>query len=599
MSKSTPAPVTADADRAYLSAKESLRPARPPADASPPSPSPQEQDRAAEALAPVVPIQRASQGQQVDAASALKYELQAADQAAKALAFEQAAKRYLRCLELAGDSPDPDLVQIYRRYAMVLGRSGRDAQAAEAYREAARLSPGEGAQALLRLAASHLLRSGQLDAGEDLLRHVLDATGFKMPTTRRGLATASTATRLQWTATGLTTTPRWKTQVPGPLLDRIDALGTFHLDTLPSDPTRSRYFLAQQVRWALRAGEPARVLAALCGVCNLNAERGTAGAKRTVESLLIRIDALAHELDTPVGYALAASTRASALWMVGDPEGPLPASREAERLYRTTVAGSLHDSHQPRLTAAAVRMGCLLELGDYRAVGADLLAMKERGSMVGAPPAAVQLAVIEATLDGIQQRHEAAAARLHEQRATLPNATYGLNHAKHMIASCVTAHGDGDYARGLSLLDQAWPRFVRSHVRHIAMTSCEAHATRLQLMMSHFLVHSKDPALARALRREVRVLAKLRMQRRAAPAANLQLARLLASEGDVERAVCLLQTAIGVAKPDERERARFLLGRLIGGDQGAELCHRAERFFANGGVVDPRAYLQGCYPERH
>src|SRR6185312_3872464 len=98
---------------------------------------------------------------------ALRYGLIAAERASTALAFERAADLYSVCLTLT--SPEAVSSELLHKYALALARCRRGKQAAHAYLQAAeRAAPAEQLP-LIRLAAMHLLRSGEFERGEQLV----------------------------------------------------------------------------------------------------------------------------------------------------------------------------------------------------------------------------------------------------------------------------------------------------------------------------------------------------------------------------------------------------------------------------------------------
>jgi len=107
-------------------------------------------------------------------AAALRYGLEAAQQATQALAFERAAQLYRACVALCPDG-SAQSSELWQSLAVALAHSGNGRQAAAAYLEAAQRAEGERALQLERSAASHLLRSGSFEEGELLVNKDLAA----------------------------------------------------------------------------------------------------------------------------------------------------------------------------------------------------------------------------------------------------------------------------------------------------------------------------------------------------------------------------------------------------------------------------------------
>ncbi|HTU60382.1 MAG TPA: AAA family ATPase, partial [Polyangiales bacterium] len=123
-----------------------------------------------------------------DRTTARHYGMLAARAASETLAFERAAELYERCVQLtaAGD----DSAQLWKELAVARVRCRRGALAAAAYLEASELAEPAERVALLKLAASHLLRSGRFEEGERLVQQVLTQLKLSIPVSDAGLYAA-------------------------------------------------------------------------------------------------------------------------------------------------------------------------------------------------------------------------------------------------------------------------------------------------------------------------------------------------------------------------------------------------------------------------
>jgi hypothetical protein len=178
--------------------------------------------------------------------AALRYGLVAAERATVTLAFERAAELYKRCLEL--DDVVQNRGELLRKLADALGWCGRGGMAADAYLEAAKLSNADDALPPMRLATSHLLRSGRFEEGEAMLQRVLEAMDLTVPKTDRGLMAAIVWERCRGAMRGLRYTPRSEAEIPAALLARIDAYDALRHETVAIDPLRAALFFARELR---------------------------------------------------------------------------------------------------------------------------------------------------------------------------------------------------------------------------------------------------------------------------------------------------------------------------------------------------------------
>ena len=115
---------------------------------------------------------------------AARWTERAADQAARALAFDRAAELYQRTLGLIVHPPAHE-VSLRARLGDALANAGRGAPAAEAFLAGARLIHGDEALELRNRAAEQLLRSGHMDEGLAVIDSVLREVGLPTASRRR------------------------------------------------------------------------------------------------------------------------------------------------------------------------------------------------------------------------------------------------------------------------------------------------------------------------------------------------------------------------------------------------------------------------------
>src|SRR5262249_45669673 len=135
-----------------------------------------------------------------DITRAARHALAAAERAEAALAFDRAARLY----EAALEAHAPGALErrpLEAKLARALANPGRGKQAAAHYLAAADDQP-ESIE-LRRRAAEHLLRSGHIEDGVEVLRSVLGAEQLKLPRTTWGALGALVLHRAQLRLRGL------------------------------------------------------------------------------------------------------------------------------------------------------------------------------------------------------------------------------------------------------------------------------------------------------------------------------------------------------------------------------------------------------------
>ncbi|HEY4159035.1 MAG TPA: protein kinase, partial [Polyangiaceae bacterium] len=110
----------------------------------------------------------------------------AAERASTALAFEQAAELYQVALRL-GSFEASALHRLHVQLAQALTNAGRAAEAAAAYLRCAEHAVGAERLLYRRLAADHMLRSGHLEQGLEILSDVLQGLGERLPSPRQAV----------------------------------------------------------------------------------------------------------------------------------------------------------------------------------------------------------------------------------------------------------------------------------------------------------------------------------------------------------------------------------------------------------------------------
>ncbi|HWO25865.1 MAG TPA: serine/threonine-protein kinase [Kofleriaceae bacterium] len=291
-------------------------------------------------------------------ARARRYAIEAADIAAAALAFDQAARLYRAALELGDD----DGLALRGKLGAALVNAGRGAEAAHVFQEAAASAGGREALDLRRRAAEQLLRSGHVDAGLRALGEVLAGVGLRLPATGRAAIPSLLAVRGRLRLRGLAL--RRGGSLDSGALARVDACWSAAVGLLMIDSVRAAVFQSRMLRLALDAGDPYRASLALALEAGLIAARGVHAAPR-VARILDQARALAAECGKPHAHGIVAAATGISAYLQGRFAEGLAASEEAERTLCTCTGVTWE-----RDTIAAQTSWAQIYLGRFAALAA-------------------------------------------------------------------------------------------------------------------------------------------------------------------------------------------------------------------------------------
>jgi energy-coupling factor transporter ATP-binding protein EcfA2 len=235
-----------------------------------------------------------------DTGRSLLYVECAAQGAVAALAFDRAARLYRQAL--AWMPPDP---QARRRLQVKLGHAlanaGCGPGAAEAYLAAAAMSDDAGERLdLQRRAGDQLMRCGYFERGAAVLRDIMASVGVKLPSARWRTLASIVWRRSLLELSGLHYEIHEERALRPEELLRCDVCysticGFFFVDPICAAELAGRY-----LRFALRAGEPSRIIRGLVTESIVNAQVNATGRRRAKRWL-----ALAESLVTAFPYPQA------------------------------------------------------------------------------------------------------------------------------------------------------------------------------------------------------------------------------------------------------------------------------------------------------
>jgi tetratricopeptide (TPR) repeat protein len=547
----------------------------------------------AEALA----VHFAAAGERIRAA---EFASEAASRASEALAFDRAARLYRLAIELttARVRETEDLERtgdrrvlrfLYAHLGDALANAGRGAEAAAAYLQATARAPAAEVLELRRRAASQLLLSGHFSDGIAAMREVLASVGMRFTETPTETITALLWRRARIRMRGLGYKRRDVSQVPQEQLTRIDVADGASTGLGMVDSMRAASFQAQHLLLALEAGEPRRVARALSAEACFHSMRGIRTAKRC-EHVLGLLGALAEELDTPEIRAQHEGSVGLVAFQFGQWARSLEYCQRAETIFRDRLTGFrwelsttqifaiYAESLLGRIRAFRLRLPAILkeagERGDLYTQTVLQTAVSHTAWLTEGQPAKARQQVAEALA-----------------RWNVPD-TMHLQHFNATMSEISIDMYNGDGVAAYDRVTRAWKQFESSLLMYVQTLRVSAHFARGRAAVAATRAGRKG--LLRGAARDARVL-----QRQKAPYAvglgTMVEAGATLLSGNLERGAAALRRAAEACDKAEMslhaEAARWELGRVIGGDEGAALVAAAERALTAEGVRDPAAMV--------
>jgi tRNA A-37 threonylcarbamoyl transferase component Bud32 len=527
-----------------------------------------------------------------DREAARRAALAAAQEAAAALAFDQAAQFFRHALD---DMPeaDPDRVRAEEGLADALAAAGRCKPAAEAYLRAAALLAGPRAIELRRAAAEQFLVSGHADEGRAALQGVLAHIGLRLAPTPRRAVLSLLQRRLQLRLHGLRFRLRAEHEVPADELLRVDICAAVAVGLSMNDTIRGADFQARATLLALRAGEPNRLSRALGMEASFVASAGTA-ARAQAAALVDAALALARSTGRPEVLAHAHTAAGACAYLAGEWRRAAELCAAGDAAYADHVPGATWI----KTTLRRFWLGALLYLGDLPPLRARLHAFmrdaEDRGDLyaLGELRLRMNLAWL---LDG-----EVDEARRQLGLALRPwsRGAFHLPQMNGLLAQTQLDLYTGDPAAAAARIAEQWPALTRSMLPRVQLVRVEAHGLRGRAALAAAAARVAGAEL-RAVDRDIAALAREPVVH-AAPLAELLRAGRYAAAGRPDAALAPLRAALAGFRAAEMALhaavAARALARRLGGDEGAALARDAAAWARASGVHDLAAVARALAP---
>jgi len=533
---------------------------------------------------------------------AAQYAVQAAQRAHEGLAFERAVHFYRLALGAARGG-DPQYVYGLRvRLGDALSACGRSADAAEAYLAAASVLEGlhneSGARNLRVRAANCLLESGHGPRGTALLENELAAVGIRMPKSRAATLTRLAGSIFLQRLQGFDFVRRELADVPAIEQVRMDACAAAAIGLAGVDPWRSAYFQSLYLRFALRAGDPARVGHALTRegmyTALLRADVESPAAQR----LLSVVDGIANELADPLLIAFVEYLRAVQRYGAGRFHEALPRFTAAQGMLgslASEVRGELVTLQQLQMDSMQ-HMGLWAELSER--VDEDLRSARERGDLYTA--AYLQLAVcpfLALARDDVMAAEDDISQGPHHLGAASVTAKDLLCDLSVVALRIYTGRYEGLADWGKS----RWTVWRNAWLVGVPLLRVQGFWIQVRAVLGELCVTPTLPSsLVREVERLARELDRTRMPYGPGYAA-MSRACLLLLRGEPVAAGVELERAEGIFAASGMgllvQVARLRRGQQLGAE-GRALCVEAEQFMHAQGIKKPLSIAQVFAPVR-
>ena len=516
---------------------------------------------------------------------ALAYSIRAAEEAAAALAFDNAAQFYRFAAELAPQTErDGWLVKL----GEALCNAGRGPEGARVYLAVSEAPGGARNIELRRLAAAHLLMAGQMEEGLALTREVLKVVKMRLHRWAWQAILSFSFWRLCIRARGLKFHERAASEIPAFSLLRIDVCASLVQGLAMVDPIRAHPFHARLLLLALRSGEISRITRAFCSEAGYVALRG-GRQKERVESLLISAQELAERSANPNDRGLVALAMGMSAFLRGEWRKAAQRMAVAEGILRERCTGVAWEV----ATAHMFGSVSLSFMGEWQQLKLRLPRIirdaEARGDRFEATDLRTRLAhIICLAADNAGQAREEIRAAM----AEWGREQFDLQHWWAWLGNIETDLYEGEARSAWTRVATEWPRLrwsLLTRVQYIYLESLHHRARAALALAAQTAAGERRELLARA-ERDAR-----RMEREGAPwssaLATLLQAGIAAVRGAPEESVRLLDLAerrLGACDMSLYACvARRARGRLLGGAVGRGVAAEADEWMQTQEILNP------------
>jgi hypothetical protein len=440
---------------------------------------------------------------------------------------------------------------------------------------------------LERKAAEQFLRSGHIDDGLRAIRNVLAALDIEIPTTTRGALASLLYHRARVRIRGLGWRPRSEHQLTREQFARIDLCWAVSAGLANVDPIRGADFQTRQLRLALDAGEPTRVVRAIGAEAGYLALRGGVTAKRTAQLARMTRE-LAQKIGDPRGLAFAAFIDGAAAFLEGRWRDGVRLNRDAEMVLRRDGTGMSWEID----TARFVQLWSAFYCGEtklmFDRVPELLREAETRGDMYAVTN--LKSAFLPIMLL-VCDHPERALVEAELAVADWSRDRFHVQHYNALLGSVMAHLYAGAHHRALDEIDRGWPALEQSKLLFVEQMNVRVVHLRgcVHVALAATRGEQREPHLKRAAAASKR-LCGLR-SRWAAALGTLLDPGIRAASGDKEAALAVTRDAVvkldAADMPLYAAAARRRLGALVGGNEGERLVAGADEVLRAAEIASP------------
>ncbi len=521
-----------------------------------------------------------------DPQHATRYFVSAARAAADKLAFHRAAELYRAALRY-GRHADTEARKLQRSLGESLSHAGFGLEAAEVFLAAAEGASEGDATDLERAASEQLLRGGHLERGMDVLARVMGRLGLRVAPTRKRALASLLLQRARIGFRGL----GWKKKEARDLrpadLERLDVLYAASTSLGMIDHIRGADFQTRHLLGALKLGEQRRVCRALAIEVVFRSSEGKGDRART-QRLFEGCIAMAEQLEDPYLRGVVELARGALAFFGMRFRPAAEAFTAADRIFTGECVGT----HWEQVTARYMMLEASIWSGELEEVARRADAFIEEAERQR-DVYARSMFRCEAHTWSLLQRDEPERALLDLQGALdgWPRHEMYVAHLMGLSGKSAALLYAGRAEEVLAEIDAAWPEMRASMLLRVT-----ALATVVHLWQGLAAISAGRPEIAARAARE---LAKEDTPVTQGLSDYILGAVALGQRGR-DAGLPLLRRA--VARLDEGDMAlfaaaaRFRLGELEGGPDGAALCERALGYFRAQGTANPLRMIAFAAP---
>jgi serine/threonine protein kinase len=534
-----------------------------------------------------------------DAARAALFAEKAAEEAIAKLAFEQAERLLRMALETNPRSAE-EKRRLLTRLATVFEWAGHGEEAARTYFQAAEGSePIERAE-LERAASMELLASGRMIEGAAVLHRVLAAVGLSAPRSVLSAVFWLIVYRVRLALSSRSDfgfKPRPTEVIPGLERAQVDSIFSAAYAFKFTDVILATCMTTRSLLLALRFGDRFQVLRAAVVEAGQHAAMG--GKEGKLEKKLADFaERLAREEGTPLARGMADGGLGVRLYLRGEWKKTFDLFERMEKL------GQVHNQRSGWQTDLAVfECWSLNFLGEHRELAKRHAAILEDADQRGDRYTSVQLrdgslAILRLVADD----PEGARREVSQAMALWPNDRYLLQHWHRLYGEGEIELYVGDGAKAYARVERDTAALNKSLLLKVQHMRVQTAFLRGRCAIASL---DAEPAARAARLAETRRIARDLQSEGvgwSAPFAAILRAGAANAEGDRKGAIAALKTAVDLAVAADMSgyatAARYQLGSLLGGEEGAQLVARAQEAMEAQGVRKPSRFAGTLVPGR-